>query len=332
MKIAIVGAGVSGLAAAHLLHREPRGHRVRGGRVRRAGTRTRSASTPTHATHHVDTGFIVFNDRNYPNFERLLAGSGVAGAAVGHELRRSPTARRLRVQRRVAERPVRQARAPRDAVVPPHGRRPRALQPRGARRCCAARRRTRRSAHWLERAALLARVRRAADRAAGVGRLVGRPAPDVDASRRASWSSSSPTTGCSGFARPPAVARRSRGGSRATSTRSIAPVARPPAPATRRSRRSRRHDDHVDGHAARRRARALRRGRARHPLRPGAARCSPTPTDREHEILGAIPYQPNEAVLHTDARAAAAPPPRVGELELPPARRARPACRPSPTT
>ena len=26
------------------------------------------------------------------------------------------------------------------------------------------------------------------------------------------------------------------------------------------------------------------------------------PTDREHEILGAIPYQPNEAVLHTDRR------------------------------
>lgn len=25
-------------------------------------------------------------------------------------------------------------------------------------------------------------------------------------------------------------------------------------------------------------------------------------SDREHEILGAIPYQPNEAVLHTDVR------------------------------
>ncbi|MGZ4274957.1 MAG: FAD-dependent oxidoreductase, partial [Solirubrobacteraceae bacterium] len=25
-------------------------------------------------------------------------------------------------------------------------------------------------------------------------------------------------------------------------------------------------------------------------------------SEREHEILGAIPYQPNEAVLHTDAR------------------------------
>ncbi len=27
-------------------------------------------------THHVDTGFIVFNDRNYPNFQRLLGAWG----------------------------------------------------------------------------------------------------------------------------------------------------------------------------------------------------------------------------------------------------------------
>src|SRR5690242_19891799 len=34
-------------------------------------THTVRVDTP-YETHHVDTGFIVFNDRNYPNFERLL--------------------------------------------------------------------------------------------------------------------------------------------------------------------------------------------------------------------------------------------------------------------
>src|SRR5690348_13820833 len=34
-------------------------------------THTVRVDTPNE-THHVDTGFIVFNDRNYPNFERLL--------------------------------------------------------------------------------------------------------------------------------------------------------------------------------------------------------------------------------------------------------------------
>ncbi len=72
-----MGAGVSGLVTAHLL--APR-HEITvfeangyvGGH-----TNTVRVDTPNE-THHVDTGFIVFNDRNYPNFERLLARLGVA--------------------------------------------------------------------------------------------------------------------------------------------------------------------------------------------------------------------------------------------------------------
>ncbi len=77
MRIAIVGAGVSGLVAAHLLHRR---HDIvvfeagdyAGGHANTVRVDTRQE------THHVDTGFMVFNDRNYPNFTRLLAQLGVA--------------------------------------------------------------------------------------------------------------------------------------------------------------------------------------------------------------------------------------------------------------
>ena len=53
-----------------------------------------------------------------------------------------------------------------------------------------------------------------------------------------------------------------------------------------------------------------------------ALACSATPATRERGLLGAIPYQPNEAVLHTDTSMLPAPPARLGELELPPVRRA----------
>ncbi len=77
MKIAIIGTGVSGLVAAHRLHDE---HELvvyeASGRV---GGHTNTVRVETDAeTHWIDTGFIVFNDRNYPNFEALLAELGVA--------------------------------------------------------------------------------------------------------------------------------------------------------------------------------------------------------------------------------------------------------------
>jgi uncharacterized protein len=77
MKIAIVGTGISGLLAAHLLHRE---HELV---VYEAGARPGGHSHTVEVesegeSHWIDTGFIVFNDRNYPNFERLLDELGVA--------------------------------------------------------------------------------------------------------------------------------------------------------------------------------------------------------------------------------------------------------------
>ena len=81
-RIGIVGAGVAGLTAAAELHRA--GHEVT---VFEAGDHA-GGHTDTHEVEadgrswNVDTGFIVMNDRNYPNFERLLAELGVETQAT----------------------------------------------------------------------------------------------------------------------------------------------------------------------------------------------------------------------------------------------------------
>ena len=77
-RIAVVGAGVSGLVAARELNRA--GHEVsvfEAGDY--AGGHTNTISVEADAgTGRSTRGFIVLNDRNYPNFERLLAELGVA--------------------------------------------------------------------------------------------------------------------------------------------------------------------------------------------------------------------------------------------------------------
>ena len=71
MKIAIVGAGIAGNVAARELHRE---HEIT---VFEAGDHV-GGHSHTHEieahgrTWQVDTGFIVFNDRTYPHFTALL--------------------------------------------------------------------------------------------------------------------------------------------------------------------------------------------------------------------------------------------------------------------
>ncbi|HUA12608.1 MAG TPA: FAD-dependent oxidoreductase [Solirubrobacteraceae bacterium] len=76
MRIAIVGAGVSGLVCAHRLSAQ---HDVVVFEAEdRAGGHANTVHVETeHGAHDIDTGFIVFNDRNYPNFERLLDELGV---------------------------------------------------------------------------------------------------------------------------------------------------------------------------------------------------------------------------------------------------------------
>jgi len=79
MKIAIVGSGVSGLVAAHHLHREHDITVFEAGPYVGGHTNTVDAADPaTGGTIPVDTGFIVFNERTYPNFIALMRELGVA--------------------------------------------------------------------------------------------------------------------------------------------------------------------------------------------------------------------------------------------------------------
>jgi uncharacterized protein len=77
MRVAVVGAGVSGLVVAHLLQRVHDVTLFEAGDYAGGHTNTVRVDTADQ-TLHVDTGFIVFNDRNYPQFERLLRRLDVA--------------------------------------------------------------------------------------------------------------------------------------------------------------------------------------------------------------------------------------------------------------
>ena len=77
MKIGIVGSGISGLSCAYFLAKR---HDVTVFESEtKIGGHTATFDVQLDGNdYQVDTGFIVFNDRNYPNFVRLLAELGVA--------------------------------------------------------------------------------------------------------------------------------------------------------------------------------------------------------------------------------------------------------------
>lgn len=86
-KVAVVGAGISGLAAAHALRDDAQVTLFEaadyfGGHAHTVDiTLPRSPTDATAIRHGVDTGFLVYNDRTYPELIKLLAALGVETAA-----------------------------------------------------------------------------------------------------------------------------------------------------------------------------------------------------------------------------------------------------------
>lgn len=81
MKLAIIGAGVSGLTAAYRLSPEHDITLFEAGNYLGGHTNTVDVELDGEC-HSIDTGFIVFNDRTYPNFIKLLAELGVPSRAT----------------------------------------------------------------------------------------------------------------------------------------------------------------------------------------------------------------------------------------------------------
>jgi predicted NAD/FAD-binding protein len=82
-KIAIIGSGISGLAAAHALCKHADVALFEAGSYFGGHTHTVDITLPTingAVTHGVDTGFLVFNERTYPHLIKLFADLGVKTA------------------------------------------------------------------------------------------------------------------------------------------------------------------------------------------------------------------------------------------------------------
>ncbi|MDH4428296.1 MAG: FAD-dependent oxidoreductase [Acidovorax sp.] len=81
MKVAIVGSGISGLAVAHQLRNEAHISLFEAGDYFGGHTHTVDVTLRdplgNMVTHGVDTGFLVFNERTYPHLIALLAELGV---------------------------------------------------------------------------------------------------------------------------------------------------------------------------------------------------------------------------------------------------------------
>jgi predicted NAD/FAD-binding protein len=77
LKIAIIGGGIAGNTLAYALHQQHDITLFEANDYLGGHTHTHEVEIGGQ-THAVDTGFIVFNDKTYPEFERILRETGVA--------------------------------------------------------------------------------------------------------------------------------------------------------------------------------------------------------------------------------------------------------------
>ena len=315
MRIAIVGSGISGLVCAHLLRRRhdvvlfeaddrPGGH-----------SHTHRVDLPD-ATVDVDTGFLVYNERTYPLFCRLLDRLGVAtqpsdmsfgvsDRRTGLEWRGTSPSTVFAQRRNVAP-----------ARVPAHAGRRRPVQPAGpeAARGSAARRRDARGGAGA--APLVGRVSGSGTSsrwARRYGRPIPRPSPG---SRRPPSPASSSGTACCGLGDQPRW-RTITGGSRTYVDAVLHPLRqegrlRLGTPVEK----IRRQPDGVEL-VSTLGAEAIRPRRYGHPQRPGpAAALRPRPAGAQrprcHRATSPTgpPFTPTPALCPRNRQG-------VGELELP---------------
>ena len=79
--IAIIGGGISGLVCTYLLNKKHQVTLFEANDYLGGHTHTHQIQVEQQEV-TVDTGFIVYNDRSYPNFMRLLARLGCSGQAT----------------------------------------------------------------------------------------------------------------------------------------------------------------------------------------------------------------------------------------------------------
>jgi predicted NAD/FAD-binding protein len=76
VKIAIIGSGISGMVCGHVLSEKHEVHLFEAGPRLGGHTHTHDVEVDS-GKYKIDTGFIVHNDRNYPNFIKLMRKLGI---------------------------------------------------------------------------------------------------------------------------------------------------------------------------------------------------------------------------------------------------------------